>query len=277
MRRAWLLAMLLLAGCSQTMPPDEPEYGAVLFEVAELDTAMAELPTDITWVNSTPGPFIWGDIQIEPDQSVEQWSWQQTDSIIQAAEAHDVNVVVTLWPYALWDQAQCHGDWPNLITLFGAQFGAPYPPCDQSSYQTWVKAVVQRYGDTVTTWQVMRLPEQQAAPLATFVGSSQTYYTIAQLTAEAIRSVQPDAQIVSGMIGQPTSDTIAFWGPLLEQESENAIFNILGVAVTDDSEWQVLKTWLERYHLTLPVWIMQTVVPHQFDGAAKVFYTVSND
>lgn len=265
---AGLVLLLNGAGCTRGGTPTE--YGVVT------NNDFSTVPEDVKWVNVAPGPFIWGDVQRRPDQLSKDWSWGETDSVIVQANEQQLYLVVTLWPYALWDQAECHGDWPSVISLLGEHFAAPYVPCDAEAYQSWVQAVVERYGDSVTVWQIMRFPEQQEPPFAHFIGSAQEYASLSKKTAQAIRTIQPDATILSGTIGKPTSSTISFWGPMLEDDPSET-FTTLAVTAADVNEWESVQTWIARYTWEGPIWILHTPTQQSFEGAEKVFYTSIDD
>jgi hypothetical protein len=221
---------------------------------------------------------VWGEIVATADTPVADWNWTATDAVFTAAAAAELDVMITLWPYALWDQVQCHATWPSTLSLYGTHFQAPYAPCDWTAYNQWVTAVVERYGDQVNTWQIMQLPEQQTSPLAFYQGSAQDYAEIARVTSADILAAQPAATIVSGTIGPPTTETITFWGPLLEQNIQDD-FTALLVMTDTPEQFQSTQTWLERYPVTQSLWARTTSFDQAsaFEEDTKVFYTNSHD
>ncbi|EKE01504.1 MAG: hypothetical protein ACD_21C00114G0004 [uncultured bacterium] len=265
--------LFVVVGCQTGEDSSARNYGAVI------SNQMVEtVPSDVDMVNLIPGPFVWGEIVPQPNLPESDWNWAQTDALIAQAQTNNVTVMATLWPYALWDQASCHGDWSTIYSLYGTEFTAPYVPCDMVAYSTWVAAVVKRYGSSVNIWQIMRYPEQQTAPVACFKGVEQNYYEIVLTSAKAIRENQPTATIVSATIGRPTSDTITFWGPLFETDINNSL-TVLAVTAETPYELASTVTWLDRYNLIIPQWVMTTTTDQAaaFGDSAKVFYTVSHD
>ncbi|EKD78841.1 MAG: hypothetical protein ACD_41C00251G0004 [uncultured bacterium] len=128
--------------------------------------------------------LVWGEIQTFPTQPVEKWNWSAADAVL--ADYDDTAISVAIWPYALWDQATCHAGFPTVVTGYGLHFQAPYPPCDTAAYQTWVQAVVERYGDRVSNWRIIDQSDQQEPPLANFIGSTAEYEALVDLTETAI-------------------------------------------------------------------------------------------
>jgi len=270
---AVVVMSIVAAGCQGTTSSGKAPDGVVITAAA-----LPETVNTVSLVNLQPGPLVWGDIVTTPNVPEAEWDWSEADALFTAAEAADVTVIVTLWPYALWDQASCHGDWPTLFSLHGDQFTAPYMPCDTAAYAAWVKAAAQRYGDRVAAWQIMRYPEQQTEPLAYFQGGAEYYVEIVRLSTAAITAVIPNATIVSATIGQPTAETITFWGPVFEQDSAQ-FFTALMVFADTPEQLTSTNTWLERYNSTLPQWVTTTTVEQAatFVDAVKVFYTETND
>lgn len=127
--------------------------------------------------------IVWGEIQAYATQSSDQWNWAAADAVFAQS---DRPVSIAIWPYALWDQATCHASWPSVVTVYGLHFQAPYPPCDETAYQAWLRAVAARYGDRVAEWRVIDQSEQQAPPFANFIGSTEEYTALVDLTETAI-------------------------------------------------------------------------------------------
>lgn len=127
--------------------------------------------------------IVWGEVQAYAAQAPEQWNWAAADAVFAQS---DQPISIAIWPYALWDQATCHASWPSVVTVYGLHFQAPYPPCDQAAYQLWVKAVVKRYDDRVSNWRILDDFKQQEPPFANFIGSTEDYQAVVELTKTAI-------------------------------------------------------------------------------------------
>lgn len=251
MKQFWLsLGLLALTGCSLT--GDTNYFGAA---------------------QTQPGPFVWGDIQTAPDQAQADWNWTATDNFIQQAQQTHLPFVITVWPYALWDQATCHGDRSTVPTLFSHQFIAPYVPCDSAAYTTWLTALVQRYHGQVISWEIMHQPDVQAPPLANYIGTSADYIDLFVRTAAAIHAVDNQALVLNGSMSGDTTSSITFWGPILQQPTV-AGWDITAVALTDMDQWPGVQSWLQRYSRNAPIWILSSPEQQIVTGADKVFYTV---
>lgn len=227
MKPWWLISLLcVVIGCGQVTPPP-------VFSTQSL---------------------VWGDSQLTPDQSAEQWIWPDVSA----------DTVITIWPYALWDQATCHADWPSVITLLGRSFQAPYPPCDQTAYDTWLCAAVQHYQTKAVAWQIIAAPDQQAAPFANFIGSPSSYASVAVHTAQTIRAVDPAAQVMVGEISTTSSDSLIWFAELLARSDVQTHLDLWSAHVTVTTAGEILASLLERTGWTKPVWIV---------GEDKMFYT----
>ena len=198
-----------------------------------------------------PGPIVWGDIQTASDAPTADWNWLASDLALK-----DVSTTVApIWPYALWDQASCHGDWPSAASLLGNQFQAPYPPCDTAAYTTWLHAVVQRYPQ-VLAWQVLTEVEQQTAPFARYQGTPTEYVQLVATTTQAMRQIQPNTLMLSATIPPFDAEAINFWGPVLQDPTFNQAIDGIVLAADTEAELTAAKSVLERYQITKPIWVV---------------------
>ena len=94
-----------------------------------------------------------------------------------------------IWPFAQWDQDNCHNDDPpveNPREFAGLQSGLfvrMYAPCDPESYALWLGAVVERYdGDGIDDmpglqypirhWEIGNEPDMHSSSHTLFQGTS---------------------------------------------------------------------------------------------------------
>jgi hypothetical protein len=196
---------------------------------------------------------VWGGVQTASDQSSADWDWTAPDAVLQL---ENKQTVIPIYPYALWDQATCHGDWPSLITVYGSQFQAPYPPCDTIAYSAWVTALVERYHSKVDTWQVLNLPVQQAAPTAQFVGPANVYGDVIVLTAQAIKQADPRAKVYIGPFNDLSVDSVTFFTELLVNPDVQA--NVDGLTINADlnSNWSAVESVLDQTNWNHPTYFV---------------------
>jgi len=132
------------------------------------------------WARPHPGAFLWDAMQKSADGKID---FSGTDEEISNFQKNNLGVLVTIWPFADWDQqtsptsADCAVSDSDefLIKNDTKGRGAYLPsfrcnPIDWTSYQTWVGAIVERYdGDgiddmpgltmPVKYWEVMNEPD----------------------------------------------------------------------------------------------------------------------
>ncbi len=211
----WLVALLGLAGCGTT---------------SDAPLLQSQVVT-------------WGDIQITAEQTPAEWDWSGVDD---ALATQKTDLIVPIYPYALWDQANCHADWPSVVTIFGPSFQAPYPPCDQAAYTRWLTALVERYGDRVAAWQILASPTDQAPPTAQFIGGEQSYAELLTLSASAIRAADDQAVVYVGNLHDLSPETITFYTELLARSEVQSAANgfTVNANVTDDRS--VIESLVER-------------------------------
>ncbi len=100
---------------------------------------------------------------------------------IREAQRSDFHVLVTIFPFANWDQMICHKDLPP-VEGFGRGKGPGSTmgrPCNMKAYAAFVRALVERYdGDgqddmpglkfPIRHWEVGNEPSMQQKPLIFF-------------------------------------------------------------------------------------------------------------
>ncbi|MBI4407352.1 MAG: hypothetical protein HY565_02515 [Candidatus Kerfeldbacteria bacterium] len=193
---------------------------------------------------------VWGEVQSAADQPAEQWSWPTVSE----------DTVITIWPYALWDQASCHSDWPSVVTLLGTSYQAPYPPCDQTAYDTWLRAAVTQYQTKVVAWQVVAAPAQQDPPFANYIGSASSYADLSVHTAQTLHAADPAALVMVGEMSTASPNSITWFVDLLARSDVQTNLDLFSTSVDN----AVLKSLLDKTSWTKPVWVV---------GADQLFYT----
>ncbi len=184
------------------------------------------------WMRPHPGAFLWDAMQKGADQQID---FTNTDSEIKNVQPNNLGVLVTIWPFAEWDQlkrsdAQVCAVNANdqFLTANDKKGRGDYisrhrcNPADWDAYQRWVSALVERYdGDgkddmpglktPVKYWEVMNEPDLQWQ--STHPGDNLNFYkqgpteygTLLVNTSKAIKSADSKANVlISGAAGGDT-------------------------------------------------------------------------
>ncbi len=123
----------------------------------------------VEWIRQ---PFIWSEIQPEPDR----WTWDRWDRIISETRARNLQTFAVLNVAPDWV-----GDSP-----------------DPEAFAAFATAVAERYGESLTYYQIWHNPN-----LADSWGGHANPYLYTELlsrASEAIRAVDPEAKIVLGSL-----------------------------------------------------------------------------
>lgn len=247
-------------------------------EVAEMKAAGAE------WVRPHPGPFIWGDMQDSADEGV---SFKQTDKMVRAAGAEGVSVLVTLWPYAEWDQLArpdatvCDVGDSEFSREFGNFRCAPH---DWEAYEAWVTAVVERYdgdgvddmpglGVKIKHWEAMNEPdlnfrlEPQPEPeeelgLNFFVGEPAEYAELLKRTYAGVKAADLEAEVLIAGAAGGSPDSTAFYREVFSDAVALESFDIANVhciSSDDIATFNVApyKKLLDEFGITKPIWVTE--------------------
>jgi len=130
------------------------------------------------------GGIYWNAVQ--PSETSE-YRWDVAATTIDAAFFHGINTMVTITPFASWDQEKCHGAGERKL------------PCDMGAYRNFITALVQQFGDKVKYWGIAN--EVDGGQYWT--DSAANYAVLVKATAEAIHAVDPEAKIVLSSISIP--------------------------------------------------------------------------
>lgn len=292
-------------------PPEEPADERFGF-LGSPDPGQYKMirDTGAAWVRPHPGPFIWGNMQKEPNSKID---FMETDDLIKQGARYDLNILVTLWPYAEWDQLNRSDSDKCKVNgeEFNYEFG-PYRcnPKDWQAYEIWVKTVVERYdGDgtndmpelvaPITHWEVFNEPDLQGGPegsLQFFVGEPEDYAELLKHTYNSIKSADSSAKVlISGAAGG-NSEFLDFYRKILEDETVKASFDIANVHCISNDDFESFnvepyKKMLSEFGINKPIWVTEAESYISDDpqinvtqlkastkralelGAEKIFYT----
>ena len=232
----------------------------------------------VHWERPHPGPFIWGAIEKERGGA---YDWSQVDNYVRNAQKNGVQIVATIWPYADWDQQQCHVKLPSSPRLlFSAQLGDYRgKPCDAGAYQQFVKALVDRYdGDgkndmpglkyPIKYWEVDNEPDVAGGSLF-FKGNPQTkdYLELLQETHDAIKQTDPDAKVLNGGIAYLNQQDTPFWQTILSGPGAKDIdiLTIHAIELGTDLQMPALNSLMSQLGLHQPVWVTEIQYLQSFE------------
>ena len=175
------------------------------------------------WIRPHAGRFIWG--LIEPKPGRYAWTFT-TDRQVERWQNEDLAVLVTIWPFANWDQELCNSDKLEAVGMFPGMGTRLYSPCNKEAYSDWLTAAVERYdGDGVDDmpglkypirhWEVLNEPEMQGPELTFYQEDSRSYLELLKLSYRAIKSADSDAVVLLGGQAGMQSKFVDYWQPIL--------------------------------------------------------------
>lgn len=177
------------------------------------------------WVRPHAGEAIWGAIERERGAG---YRWGNLDAEVRAAQTNRTALVITIWPFAQWDQDACHASDPPAPAPFFRNLNRLYAPCDCAGYTAFISALVDRYdGDgsrdmpgllyPVRHWEVGNEPELQGATGGStfFQGSAASFADLLKTTSIAIRGADPQAVVLAGGQAGMLPENATFWSPVL--------------------------------------------------------------
>ena len=135
---------------------------------------------------------------VEPQR--DKYDWKRTDLIVKAIAEARLNPLVMLGYAPKWAQV------PGVAT------DSHGPPANPEEFAQFARAVVQRYGSIVHTWEIWNepnlagfwLPEPDAA----------AYSNLVRVTSAAIKQVQPNATVIAGALSSGADSNYGEVDPL---------------------------------------------------------------
>ncbi|MDO8885866.1 hypothetical protein, partial [Candidatus Oleimmundimicrobium sp.] len=219
-----------------------------------------------SWARPHPGPFLWDSMQKNKDDEI---SFAQTDTLVKEYQEAGIGVLVTLWPFADWDQKE-RSDYSSCAVSENDEFlpkGDFFEemdylpiyrcnPYDWEAYQKWVSALVERYdGDGVSDmpgleipikyWEVMNEPdlagpeeEEGRERLDFYKQDAKAYQELLIKTSEAIRGADPEAKILIAGAAGGNDRFLNFYREVFENEDVISAFDIANVHCISNDNYQ---------------------------------------
>lgn len=270
---------------------DIEEEETLKSEKVSLDTQKET--THLSKVLDTKGAYwlrgfelYWNEVEKEEGEL----DWYFIDERMEEFNEMEIYPVVTIKPFANWDQDACHGK--EYEAEFDPMKGGNVKvgkPCDMEAYRDFLAKAVERYdGDgtndvpglaiPVKYWEIMNEPEMQGGStggmgeeLKFFVGTSEEYLEILKASYEVIKAADPDAKVVQGGMAGMQENFLDFWEPIFDGGGGD-YFDIANMHTINTEERREdmfmikFKKFLEGYELEdKPIWITEV----QFGSLTK--------
>jgi hypothetical protein len=181
------------------------------------------------WIRPHPGRFIWG--SMEPSKG--EYLWEASDRWVRKWQEDRLGVLVTIWPFAQWDQDICHAEDPPVENprVFAQRdpnlLLRMYPPCEDYSYTSWLSMAVERYdGDglddmpglkyPVRHWEIGNEPDMQSPNHTLFQGNSEAYLNLLKLSYNTVKAADPNAVVLIAAPSKWAPEVVEYWEPILD-------------------------------------------------------------
>jgi len=146
-----LIVVFIFSFTACAIPKTAPTDGKFGFlrNVFDIDQEKIE-ETGGTWLRPNFGYFVWGVMQKDENASID---FSKTDEVVYNAQKHSLHLLITLFPFADWDQ-KAYGEKCKVSANDGMlprRKGGPgltYYRCNPNNwaaYEKWLTAVVERY------------------------------------------------------------------------------------------------------------------------------------
>jgi hypothetical protein len=223
------------------------------------------------WERPHPGPVVWGAVESSPGE----YSWDDVDTQVALSQAYDMNLLITIWPYADWDQESCHS---TLASLYTAEFTSlgdyRQQACDLDALSTFLTALAERYdGDGVDDMEGLLYPvhafeiaNEPAIALESegssvfYSGTAAEYYALLSTAYAAIHAADANAVVLhAGMYAQ-TEIAHTFWGDVFALGGDEVldVTNYHSITNTsDDVNMGTYGAFLSEQGVAAATWVTE--------------------
>ncbi len=198
--------------------------------------------------------------------------------IISGQQKEDIVFLITVFPYADWDQDECHDDsYAGKIPMPDNKMrGKVGKPCQMTRYRNFLRKLVERYdGDgtddvrglkyPIKHWEIMNEPSMQGndpSGLKFFKGSPQDYLEILKASYQVIKEADSSAKVIMGGMAGMHSKFVEFWRPIMKEAVQYFdIANIHSIDTTSSREDLFVfkfKQFLSQFSAdNKPIWITE--------------------
>jgi len=230
-------------------------------------TPKAAKALNIKWLRPHPGNAVWD--TLEPEQGT--FEWTKLDRVVKKAQKKDLQLLITIWPYADWDQESCH---KNSKDAVGFEYELPLKrdvPCDFTAYQNFLTKLVERYdGDGlddmdnleygIKYWEILNEPEFNEGDLVFFQGTANDYYKILKNSYQAIKAADENSKVVLAGMASTWETSEEFWQKVFAKDSKLYfdIGNMHSITSQNPSfNARYYKNLLAQNNINKPFWVTE--------------------
>ncbi|GEM_PF-1565472 len=237
----------------------------------------------VYWERPHPGPFQWN--IVEETSGVYNFTW--ADWYVNQTQNLGINMLATIFPYAVWDQNVCHGSdnscngsgFEPQGKTSGRGEGGPEPPfntipikrckpCNMTAYRNFVVAMVERYdGDGVSDmpglcvpilyYETLNEPSMNES-LSFFRGNVTDYVDILNVTYGAVKEACPGCQVLYGGVAGDFDEALSHFNQTIARGAAN-FFDIANIHAISAGEYVSLgfKDNLDALGVNKTIWMTE--------------------
>ena len=209
--------------------------------------------TGATWLRPNFGYFVWGVMQKKENAPID---FSQTDKVVMQAQKRGLNLLITIFPFADWDQ-EAYGDKckvsanDEMLPRNKGNFktpGLPYYRCNPNNwaaYEKWLTALVERYdGDgkddmkgllsPILYYEIGNEPDLTKDPKSDFgmvfyLDTPENYAKLLQRSYSAIKAANANAKVLIAAPAGVQKEAIEYWKKVLVSPKIADFFDIANV------------------------------------------------
>jgi hypothetical protein len=133
--------------------------------------------------------------QIEKEKGV--YDWQETDKVFESVLRYGITPFVTIGNGNRIYSGTGKYDDPKEAAIYGESPAPPVgSPEEMEAWLNYVEKMIDRYKGKIFYWEIWNEPNHQSFWGA--IPNGKDYGRLVKVTAEKIRSIQPDAKIIAG-------------------------------------------------------------------------------
>lgn len=238
----------------------------------------------MSWSRPHIGPFVWD--HIERDKG--EFYFDETDLWVRKAQKNKIATLATIWPYAKWDQEDCHSTECYVSSQDTFSFDLPKSrcvPCNMESYKNFLIKLVNRYdGDgmndmpglelPIKYWEILNEPEMNDPKLTFYKGTPEEYVQILKSSKEAIKSTCSDCMIVQGGAAGIDKYMLDYWKKIFDLGGAD-YFDIANIHYIDFGDLTTLnvkefKKLMDTKGVSKPIWVTEAEYHQKGEVAASV-------
>ncbi|MFA6296584.1 MAG: hypothetical protein WC663_04465 [Patescibacteria group bacterium] len=221
------------------------------------------------WLRPHIGQAIWENI--EGTKGV--FTWTRMDKEVKDAQKYNLQLLVTIWPFATWDQEVCH---KNIKNAQGFENELPLKrgaPCDYTAYNNFLTKLIERYDDDgkddmpglqygVKYWEILNEPEMKG-DLVFFKGTAKEYFNLLKASYETIKKADSESFVLLGGMAGINPEMKFFWKKVFKLGGKN-YFDIGNIhSISSDSEdlnAGAYKSFLKKNKIDKNFWITEVQI-----------------